>query len=547
MGCFLERFKLLASRGLAHASGFISAMAIATSAAGGTVSLAWDAVSAPTLTGYYVYYGTSTAGMTTRINAGNVTSYTVSGLTDGASYYFAATAYDNAGAESSKSNTAIKAASYLPPTRVAPFSVSAISGVVPLPVEFRSNHSGQVTAYAWTFGDDTTSTEAVPTKLFSVPGTYAVGVTVTGPGGSDTESRTGVVTVVAAPPSTMTRIGMVVDAHSATGTVSNLNGMLEPGESVRVEPTWRNNTATAVTVTATASAFTGPAGPTYALPDSGSSFGTVDPSTAANCHTTTSNCYRFTVSNPATRPAVHWQARFTETLSTGVVVNSFMHIGRSFTDVVETDAMYRYVETTVHNNVSIGFADGTFKPAASSVRLATAIFVARGLVAPVGDGAIPVSGLVGDTPYSCKAGGSSLFTDVLPTDIGCKHAHFLASTGVNVNFQCATAKLCATAATTRAAMSVLVAGALATGGDAGVPASGTFNDSGLPRSYSCSADGGSHFPDVYGTDAYCRHVNYLWARNVVAGYTDGTFKPAINVTRSQMAKFIAEGLSLALY
>lgn len=551
MAKVFDRFKVVATvfarRGLARIGGLLALLALAAPAFAGTVSLAWDAVVSPALSGYMVYYGTSASSLTGRINVGNVTSYTVPGLVDGASYYFAVTAYDAQAAESARSNTVIKAATWTPPTRVAEFSASSMAGVAPLPVEFRSYYTGSITAYTWTFGDGTTSTEPVPTKTYSAPGTYTVGLTVTGPGGSDAQTRTALVTVVAAPPSTFTRIGMAVDVRSATSTVSNRNGIFEPGESVRIEPAWQNNTTGAVTVTATASAFTGPAGATYSLPDAGSSLGNVSPSAVATCQTATNNCYRFTVSNPATRPAVHWQARFTETLSTGVAVTSFLHIGRSFTDVPETDLMYRYVETMVHNNVTTGYVDRTFRPTTSSIRLATAMFVARGMVAPIGDGAIPVSGLVGSTPYNCRAGGNSLLSDVLPTDVGCKHAHYLLAQRVNVSFQCTTARLCPTADTTRAAMSVLVAGALATGGDAGVPSSGTFSDSGSPRSYNCGSAGGSHFPDVYITDAYCRHVNYLWARDVIGGYADGTFRPGTNVTRSQMAKFIAEGLSLSLY
>ena len=413
MARFFDRFTkiapMLARRGLARTVGLLATLVtltIASPAFAGTVALAWDAVVNPALVGYMVYWGPSATSLTNKINVGKVTSYTVPNLTDGTSYYFAVTAHNGLGTESAKSNIVIKAASWTPPTRVADFSASAISGVAPLPVEFRSNYTGTITSWAWTFGDGTTSAEAVPTKTYATPGTYTVGLTVTGPGGSDAQTRTGLVTVVAAPPTTMTRIAMAVDVRSATGTVSNRNGMLEPGESVRVEPTWRNNTTGAVTVNATASAFAGPAGATYSLPDAASAFGTVTPSAAADCNATTGNCYRFTVSNPATRPAVHWQAKFTETLSTGVAVTSFLHIGRSFSDVPETDIMYRYVETMVHNNVTTGYVDRTFRPTTSSIRLATAIFVARGVVAPVGDGAIPVGGLVGSTPYSCKAGGN---------------------------------------------------------------------------------------------------------------------------------------------
>lgn len=69
---------------------------------GGTasVTLTWNANSESDLQGYRVYYGTSSRNYTTNTDVGNVTSYTVSGLATGATYYFAITALDTSGNES---------------------------------------------------------------------------------------------------------------------------------------------------------------------------------------------------------------------------------------------------------------------------------------------------------------------------------------------------------------------------------------------------------------------------------------------------------------
>jgi len=76
-----------------------------------SVTLSWNA---PTknadgtplvdLAGYKVYYRNSSGGFSQSINAGNVTTKTVSNLTDGIDYYFAVTAYDTSGNESGYSN-----------------------------------------------------------------------------------------------------------------------------------------------------------------------------------------------------------------------------------------------------------------------------------------------------------------------------------------------------------------------------------------------------------------------------------------------------------
>ena len=74
--------------------------------------LSWTASTASDVVGYRLYYGTSSrtylqapgAG----INVGRTTAFTASGLQFGQLYYFAVTAYDAAGNESSFSPEASK-------------------------------------------------------------------------------------------------------------------------------------------------------------------------------------------------------------------------------------------------------------------------------------------------------------------------------------------------------------------------------------------------------------------------------------------------------
>jgi hypothetical protein len=73
-------------------------------AAAATVSLGWSPSSDTNVVGYNIYYGTSSGDYTSEVAIGNVSVITVSNLTFGATYYFAATAVDSAGNESGFSN-----------------------------------------------------------------------------------------------------------------------------------------------------------------------------------------------------------------------------------------------------------------------------------------------------------------------------------------------------------------------------------------------------------------------------------------------------------
>ena len=83
----------------------------------GSVTLAWNASTDPSVAGYNVYYGGASGVYTNKIPAGNTTNATISGLIQGTTYYFAATTYTSSGMESPFSSEV----SYLLPV---PFTIT---------------------------------------------------------------------------------------------------------------------------------------------------------------------------------------------------------------------------------------------------------------------------------------------------------------------------------------------------------------------------------------------------------------------------------------
>ena len=79
-----------------------------TSSSGGTATLTWNPSTSTNLAGYKVYMGTASGGYSSSIAAENVTSYTVSNLEVGNTYYFAVTSYNSSGIESGFSNEVSK-------------------------------------------------------------------------------------------------------------------------------------------------------------------------------------------------------------------------------------------------------------------------------------------------------------------------------------------------------------------------------------------------------------------------------------------------------
>jgi PKD repeat protein len=86
-----------------------------------------------------------------------------------------------------------------PPAPVAAFNSGPNAGTAPLLVSFTDISTGDITARLWNFGDGGTSTAQNPTHTYAA-GTFTVSLTVSGPGGMDTETKVNLIAVANQPP-----------------------------------------------------------------------------------------------------------------------------------------------------------------------------------------------------------------------------------------------------------------------------------------------------------------------------------------------------------
>ena len=159
--------------------------------------IVWDPSSDSTVTGYVVHVGSSSGVYTTNINVGPATSYVLPPQAAGTTSYFAVTAYNATGAESPYSNEVSYSVPAVASPPVAAFSASVTAGLAPLALNFTSASTGSITSYAWTFGDGTSSASQNPAKAYASPGVYTVSLQVTGPGGTNTQTKANYITVTA--------------------------------------------------------------------------------------------------------------------------------------------------------------------------------------------------------------------------------------------------------------------------------------------------------------------------------------------------------------
>jgi PKD repeat protein len=83
-----------------------------------------------------------------------------------------------------------------PTTPAASFTASPTSGYGPLDVQFTDTSTGSPTSWSWDFGDGTSSPSQSPAHTYLSAGTYSVTLTVANGAGSNTVTRTGLITVL---------------------------------------------------------------------------------------------------------------------------------------------------------------------------------------------------------------------------------------------------------------------------------------------------------------------------------------------------------------
>ena len=286
------------------------------------------------------------------------------------------------------------------------------------------------------------------------------------------------------------------------------NGVLEPGESVDVRPSWRNMNGAAQTFSGTLATLS----PSLVtLTDGTGSYGTVATGSVGPC----TDCYGVQAANPVPRPAVHIDGAALESILPDVLGQQkswTLHVGRSFSDVSPSSPFYRFIETLLHHGVTGGCTAAGYCPGFTTTRDQMAVFV---LVAQEG---------ASFSPPACTA---PMFGDVPAASPFCRWVEELARRGVVSG--CGGGNYCPASPVSREQMAVFVLLTL----------DPTINPP------ACSAP--NMFLDVPETNPFCRWVEELATRGVVTGCGGGNYCPTLGVTREQMGVFISVTFGLTLY
>ena len=174
--------------GLARLLGLILFLAALSTSAQTTqsVTLAWNPSQDTNVAGYFVYYGPASQTYTNKVNAGNATAATITGLVQGTTYYFSVTAYNAFGMESDFSNEASYTVPVpLPMMRIQLVSNFTVIGNVTVgdggTIDIADTTATNLPARSYLASD--TVPVPLPTMRIRLDSNEQVVLTVTGPSG----------------------------------------------------------------------------------------------------------------------------------------------------------------------------------------------------------------------------------------------------------------------------------------------------------------------------------------------------------------------------
>jgi len=200
-----------------------------------SATLQWAANSESDLAGYRVYQGTTSGSYGPAVDIGNTTVYTAQNLDSGLTYYFAVTAHDTSGNESSPSN---EVSQYIvgPSLDVTPPSISLTSpasgATLSNPVTITATATDNIGVVGVQFqlngtnlsAEDTTNTYSVSWDTTGVaPGQYSLTAIARDAAGNSTTATPVSVTVEAPPDSTPPSIPGTLTAQVVSSSGISLN------------------------------------------------------------------------------------------------------------------------------------------------------------------------------------------------------------------------------------------------------------------------------------------------------------------------------------
>lgn len=191
------------------------------------VNVTWSAPSAGSApAGYKIFYGTSSGSYSSSVDAGKATTTSVSNLTAGVKYYFAARSYDASGNQSAYSNelnaTTSAAATLTVDFTASPGTTLTQNQVVTFTPTVTPS-TATIGSWSWNFGNGATSTGKNPSMSYASSGTYTVALTAKdSTGQSATTTKTGMITVLATPVAGFTSSTNALTANFTDTSAGNI-------------------------------------------------------------------------------------------------------------------------------------------------------------------------------------------------------------------------------------------------------------------------------------------------------------------------------------